>query len=137
MKEALMKRIRNIIVLLSFPFFLGGCAEVLLVGAGASMGVGTYMYVDGSLTVEYPLEYPRAWDTANMALERFQISITESTNDAGKGMIEAVRQDGKKVTVKLRDKGFNITSIGVRVGTFGDRMESQKIHNEIVSIAGI
>ncbi|UCD34378.1 MAG: DUF3568 family protein [Nitrospiraceae bacterium] len=132
-----MKKIKNCVLLLCVAFLLSGCAEALLIGAGAGMGVGTYMYVDGSLIVEYPLEYSRAWDAANTALERFQISISQSTNDAGKGVIAAVRQDGKKVTVKLKDKGFNVTSIGIRVGSFGDRVESQKIHDEIVSIAGI
>jgi uncharacterized lipoprotein len=132
-----MNRIINLMMLISTILFLYGCAGVLLVGAGAGLGVGTYKYIDGNLAMEYPLEYNRAWNSTNRALENLQISLSSSTNENGKGMIEAVRKDGKKVIVKLKDNGNGVTTIAVRVGTLGDRLEDQKIHDEIVAVAGI
>ncbi len=132
-----MKGIRKLCILLSMLFLLSGCASILLLGAGAGLGVASYMYVDGRLSVEYPLEYSRAWDAANSALESMEISVSSTSNEMGKGSIDAVRKDGKKVSVILKDKGNKITVIAIRVGTFGDRTESQKIHNKIIAIAGI
>jgi len=132
-----MHKIKKIIFLISTLFILYGCAEVLLVGVGAGLGVTSYMYVDGRLAVEYPLDYDSAWNSTRRALDNFQISISHSTNENGLGMFDAVRKDGNKVIVKLAKKGNGITVIAIRVGILGDRDEAQKLHNEIVSIAGI
>jgi uncharacterized lipoprotein len=132
-----MNKLKKIIFLISTLFILYGCAEVLLVGVGAGLGVTSYMYVDGRLAVEYPLDYDRAWNSTRRALDNSQVSISSSTNENGVGMFDAVRKDGKKVSVKLAKKGNGITVIAIRVGTLGDRDEAQKLHNEIVAIAGI
>lgn len=132
-----MDKFKKIIFLISTLFILYGCAEVFLVGVGAGVGVTSYKYVDGRLAVEYPLDYDRAWNSTRIALDSFKISISNSTNENGRGMFEAVRQDGKKVSVKLLNKGKGITVIAIRVGTLGDRDEAQILHNEIVKIAGI
>ncbi|HBH60619.1 MAG TPA: hypothetical protein DDX85_02515 [Nitrospiraceae bacterium] len=132
-----MKKFSKIIFLLSTLFILYGCAEILLVGIGAGAGVTSYMYVDGRVAVEYPIDYDRAWNSTRRALDNFQISISSSTNENGVGMFDAVRKDGKKVSVKLVKKVNDITVIAIRVGTLGDKLEAQKLHNEIVAIAGI
>lgn len=132
-----MNRLKKVILLISSLFILYGCAEVLLVGVGAGLGVTSYMYVDGRLAVEYPLDYDRAWNSTRRALDNFKISISGSKNENGTGMFDAVNKDGKKVSVKLVKKGDGITVIAIRVGTLGDRDEAQKLHNEIVAIAGI
>lgn len=132
-----MNRLKKVLLLVSTLFLLYGCASVLLVGAGAGLGVGSYMFVTGRLSVEYPMSYEQAWDATNRALEALQISISSSKNEPGKGSIEGVRQDGKKVNVTIKTTGYKITTIGVRVGTFGDRQDAQKIHDKIISFAGI
>jgi len=132
-----MNRLKQLILLISAVFVFYGCAEVLLVGVGAGLGVTSYMYVDGRLAVEYPIEYDRAWNSTRRALDNFKISISRSTNENGVGMFDAVNKDGKKVSVKLVKKGNGITVIAIRVGTLGDRDEAQKLHSEIVAIAGI
>lgn len=131
-------RLKITAILLGTLIFLYGCfAELLLLGVGAGLGTASYMYVDGLLAIEYPLEYDKAWAAANKALENFQISISDSVNEKGVGKIDAVRKDGKRVVVKLRQKGDAITTIAIRIGTFGDQLEAQKLHYEITSIAGI
>jgi hypothetical protein len=106
-------------------------------GIGAGIGVGAYKYVEGSLERQYPLEYTRAWDATNVALENLQISVSSSMDEGVKGTIEAVRKDGKKVNISLKDRGQKVTTIAVRVGTFGDSKDAERIHDEIVSVSGI
>lgn len=130
-----MKKI-SAFVLLSSLFLLGGC-ELALLGVGAGVGVGTYKLIEGKIERQYPVEYQRAWDAANTALANLQISVTASMNEGVKGEIEGVRKDGSKVYLSLKDMGQRVTAIGVRVGTLGDRADSERIHNEIASAAGI
>ena len=132
-----MNRFKKLILSAGAIFFLYGCAEVLLVGAGAGLGVASYVYIDGRVVVEYPIAYDRAWDATNRTLEKFRISITDSSNEHGRGVIEAVRKDGKKIMIRVKTKGEKTTDVTVRVGIFGDKLEAQKIHSEIVSVAGI
>jgi hypothetical protein len=131
-----MKKIAGLLVLLLSLTMLWGC-ELLLIGVGAGVGIGTYKFIEGKLERQYPLEYQKAWDATNTALANLQISISGSLNEGVKGEIEAVRKDGTKIFISLKDMGQKVTSIGVRTGTFGDRSDSERIHNEIASVAGI
>ena len=130
-----MRRVVNILLVIT-TFSLYGCT-LAWIGLGAGVGIGTYKYIEGNLVREYPLSYTQAWDVVNTALENLQISISNSIDEGTKGTIEAVKKDGKKVRIKLKDKGQGVTSISVRVGILGDRMEAQRIHEEIVSVGGI
>jgi hypothetical protein len=131
-----MKKLKQLIVLLSALFVLSGCAAVWL-GVGAGVGIGTYKYVEGRLSREYPLAFSRAWDATNSALANLQISTSNSMDEGVKGEIEAVRRDGTKVAISLKDMGQNVTSISVRVGILGDRGLAERIHDEIASVSGI
>ncbi len=131
-----MKRIKSLLVLLAMVFSLSGCvAAWLAVGAGA--GIGTYKFIEGNLSREYPVEYSRAWDATNSALSNHQISITNSMDESIKGKIEAVRRDGTKVVIQLSDKGQGVTSISIRVGLLGNRSDSETMHDEIATVSGI
>jgi hypothetical protein len=131
-----MKRVVRLLVLILSLTVLWGC-ELALIGVGAGIGAGTYKFIEGKLVRQYPVEYTKAWDAANTALANLQISISGSLNEGVKGEIEAVRKDGVKIFISLKDMGQKVTSIGVRVGTFGDRSESERIHDEIAKTAGI
>lgn len=131
-----MKHFFRVSILLTGIVMLSGCAAVWL-GIGAGVGIGTYKFIEGNLIRDYPLAYSRAWNASNSALLNLKMSVTSSNNEGSSGRIEAVRQDGSKVTIKITDKGQNVTSIAVRAGLLGDSAESEKIHNEIASVAGL
>jgi hypothetical protein len=131
-----MKQAVRLLVLLISMTFLWGC-ELALLGIGAGAGIGTYKFIEGKLERQYPIEYATAWNATNTALANLQLSITGSLNEDVKGEIEAVRKDGVKVYVSLKDMGQRVTSIAIRVGTFGDRDEAKTIHDEIARVAGI
>jgi hypothetical protein len=131
-----MKRTAGLIILaLSLTVFWG--CELALIGLGAGIGAGTYRFIEGRLERQYPVAYATAWDATNTALANLEISISGSLNEGAKGAIEGVTKDGVKVFISLKDMGQKVTSIGIRVGNFGDRAESERIHNEIAKVAGI
>lgn len=131
-----MKRYLRLSVILAALFSLYGCAAVLL-GVGAGVGIGTYKYIEGNLQRDYPIAYSRAWSATNAALINLKISITSSNNEGAQGTIEAVRKNGSKVSIKLKDKGLNVTSITVRAGVLADRETAEMIHDEIARQTGL
>lgn len=131
-----MKKFAPLPVLLISIILLSGCAAIWL-GVGAGVGIGTYKYVEGNVIKEYPLEYSRAWDASNEALLNLKMSVTSSNDEGARGQIEAVKQDGSKVVIKIKDKGQNVTSIAVKSGLLGDVVEAEEIHNEIAGVAGL
>jgi hypothetical protein len=57
--------------------------------------------------------------------------------DALGGTIEARRGDGTPVKVRFKAEGERVTTIGVRVGTFGSRKASEQVHHAIRKQIGI
>ncbi len=131
-----MSKVKNIIVLIAMAFCLSGCAAALLaVGAGA--GIGGYKFYEGSLSRDYPIAYARAIDATNSALENHQISVSNSMDEGTVAKIDAVRRDGTKVSLKIKDRGQGVTKISIRVGMLGDRSAAEKIHDQIAAVSGI
>ena len=122
------------LAVLCVVLFLGGCASAVMVGAGAGAGVGTYSYVKGELKVDYPYTYDQTWTASLTALERLEIEVTTTKRDALDGEIKGKRGDGKPVVIKFRNKGLGVTTVGVRVGRFGDRDASHRIQKTILNV---
>jgi len=129
-----MRAIRKMVILLCSLSVLYGCAAAWFVGGGIAT-LGGYRWVEGRLSRDYPIAYSTAWDVANRALINLDISISNSMDEGNKGRIEAVRRDGKKITLILKDKGMGITNIIVVVGLFSDRESAEKVHDEILSLS--
>jgi hypothetical protein len=132
-----MKKIVSSGALLLSLLFLGGCAALVAGVVGAGVGVGGYRYVEGSVERDYPLSFHSAWDTTNTALANLYISVSNSINEGDKASIDAVRRDGRKVTIKFRDRGQHVTEISIRVGLLGAKKDAERIHEEILSVAGL
>ncbi len=127
---------KKLIIILASSLFLYGCPAAWF-AAGGLATLGGYVYVEGRVTREYPLKYKQAWNTVNSVLRDMKISISNSTNKDGEGVIKAVRKDGEAVTVVLTYRGQQVTSISVRVGKLGNKYDGEKIHDKIASAAGI
>lgn len=131
-----MRSLKRVALFIGILSFLYSCAPAWI-GVGAGVGIGAYKYIEGNLERDYPIAYTRAWDITNEALANLKMSISSSLNEGTEGKIEALRRDGKIVIIKLKDRGQRITSIGIRIGLFGDRVESERIHDEIARLAGL
>ena len=110
---------------------LCGCGPLIVAGAGAGAGVATYSYVTGDLEVEYAKSYESVWDAAVRALQELDISVEGKTKDGVSGTIEARRATGKKVVVKVKNKGPSAAVVNIKVGTFGDENASLVIKGAI------
>lgn len=131
-----MKKTKKFILLVVSLFFLYGC-ELALLGLGAGGGIAGYQYLEGHTSKEFPLEYSKAWNVSNTALENLNISISSSENKDTQGVIKGFQEDGKSVSIKLTERGQWVTTISIRVGKLGNRDDAEIILNEIASVAGL
>ncbi len=112
---------------------LGGC-WLGLVAVGAGAAVGTVSYVHGEHSQVHAGSFERVWSATNTALRQLQIQIDRTTKDGLGGQIEAHRTDKTAVTVKLEPNGEHATIVRIRIGTFGDKAESEAIQARIASL---
>ena len=131
-----MKKNRKLIFLAISLFFLYGC-QLALLGLGAGGGVAGYKYYEGHTSTELPLKYSRAWNVTNTALGNLKISISSSDNRDTQGTIKGVQEDGKSISIKLKEMSQWVTTISVRVGKLGNRDDAERVLDEIVSVAGL
>jgi hypothetical protein len=132
-----MKRTKRLIFLAAALFFLYGC-ELALVGIGAGGGIAGYKYIEEHTSRDYPMEFSRAWDITNTALENLRISVVKSKSDDTHGMIKGIRKDGKDVIVKLKENDKRVTTISVRTGKLvGSQETAEMVLNEIAAVAGL
>ena len=116
--------------ILALSLMLQGCL-LLVLGAGAGAGVGTVAYVRGELQTTYAAPLNRTWDAALGALKDLAIPVTAIKKDEVGGTIEGKRGDGKAVKITLGDAGPGTTSVGIRIGIFGDEEASRAINRRI------
>ena len=121
---------RELLLLVTFLITASGCAG-LIVGAGAS--VGTYAYVKGNLNRNYEAPIDRVWKASLAAVQELKLAIESKQHDAFSGVIKGKMADGKSYEIKLKRISDNLTDVGIRVGTFGDKIKSEAIHDKILS----
>lgn len=127
-----MKQFVYALMLLGVLVGCSGCvAATVGAAAGAGAGVGTYSYLKGELEATYSVPIEEIWPHSVAALETLQLHIDNKHMDSLGGRIEARRADGTPVQVRLKPVGQRSTEIGIRVGTFGSREQSERIHNTI------
>jgi len=108
-----------------------GCAVLLAGAAGAGAGVGSYRYVEGNLKRDYMGPLPKVMTSSLAALGDLKIAPNVEREDDSGGLIKGIMNDGTKVTVNLKKISDNQIEVGVRVGFFGDREQSELVHEEI------
>ncbi len=113
-----------------------GC-PILIFGAGAAAGVGIYTYVRGESKRDYPVPHEKAWQASQEALKELEMPVFSTTKDKLKGVLKARRADGQAVQIKVNRVDENITRIRVRVGKFGDKDASVRIHEAIAKKLGL
>ena len=129
------KRIKSIAVMSCLLIALAGCSRqwVILGGAAAAVGVGTYAYIKGDLKRTYDVNIEKAWAAAVKAVDDLKLTTESTAHDAFSGTIKGKMADGKSFEINLKRLAENSTEIGVRLGTFGDQAKSEAIHDKILS----
>jgi len=131
-----MRRYVYALLGLSLCASLGGCVTVP-VGGGPSATVGNYSYITRDLEVVYGMPLADVWPRALAAVEGLQLHIDRQHIDGLGGEIQARRADGTRVWVWLKPQGEYSTSVNVRVGSLGDREQSERIHRTIRQQLGV
>jgi hypothetical protein len=129
------KRLQLVALLCCFLIGLSACTRKLAVigAAAAAVGTGAYFYVKGDLKRNYEASIDKTWQAAVKSVEDLGLSTESKENDAFTGVIKGKMADGKSFTVSVKRLGENLTEVGIRIGTFGNREISETIHNKILS----
>ena len=106
-----------------------GCAlGVAVLGVGA--GAGAVAYTRGDTERNYPYPIDLVFDASMAALAQSEVSIGNYAKDQLKGQIEANTATGDKIKIILASQG-NVTTVSVRVNTFGNKHISSTIAQKI------
>ncbi|NIO04765.1 MAG: DUF3568 family protein [Proteobacteria bacterium] len=113
------------VFLLVLSIQLSSCAAVLL-GVGATGGVGTAMFVKGKLQEEVNVPLPRLHRATLAALKDLQLPVIEEKSDQLTAKVKSQFADGKNVWIDIRAITEASSKITIRVG-FHDKSRSEKI----------
>ena len=129
------RQFKSVALICCLVIGLSACSRkwVILGGAAAAVGVGTYAYIKGDLKRNYEAPIDKAWDATVTAVEELKMPIESKQHDAFSGTIKGNMADGKSFVINLKRLGETSTEIGIRIGTFGDRQKSEAIHDKILS----
>lgn len=109
-----------------------GCAFLIGAGVGGGAGVGATKYVKGEMESTYAATMATTWVACQNALKEVGINIIGSIKEKpNHWVIKGRTEGGDEVKVKLDALSDKVTKVSVRVGIFGDRQLSTKIHDAI------
>jgi hypothetical protein len=109
---------------------IGGCAATT-VGVGASAVPGKYVYITGELQATYGIPIDQLWPKTLAVLQELRLTVDATHRDTQSGEIEARRADGTPVQVRLKAVGEHSTTLGIRVGTLGNREHAEYVHRTL------
>ena len=128
---ALLKGIGSGLLLMVLASLLTGCG-VLFVGAAASSVAGA-LYYKGELKADVEAS-PQAVITATEKAFRDLIWAKETASATEfDGLATARTATGKEVKVTVVAKEPQVSTIAIRIGTFGDENLSRLLYDRIVS----
>ena len=115
----------------------GGCAATVLMGLGGLAALGTYKWVEGTMEKDYPRPMRQTYDAALEAAKQINLQVTSTNYSPTQSNIEAVTEDGTKVTVQLVSRPNEITTVKIRFGLMGNADWSAYYHRQIMKILRI
>jgi hypothetical protein len=129
------RRLQLVAVLCCFLIGLNACSRkwAVIGAAAAAVGAGAYYYVKGDLKRNYEAPMDKTWEATIKSVEELKLTVESQKHDAFSGVIKGKTADEKGFEINLKRLGENSTEVGVRIGTFGDRVKSEAIHDKIHS----
>lgn len=118
-----------------------GCL-LAVAGAAGAAGAAGYVYYNGLLYREYPVNLADAATAARAALADLQLPLEKETTDAGSLYLQSRTAKGDKIAIHLDPVGSPLpvdgvmTRVGVRVGFSGDDAVSGRILDQISTHVG-
>jgi hypothetical protein len=115
----------------------GGCLAAT-VGAVGAAGAG-YAYYQGNITRDYQATYDDTRSAVYASLAEMRLPIVGEERIGNSGSVDGLTGIGDKVHVSIETLPAIVpadgprTRVGVRVGTFGDRILSDRIQHQLAS----
>lgn len=112
---------------------IAGCDTSLTVGT-KTIGIrsGEFIYTDGYLRATYLFPFDKTWTACEKTLAGMKATDVERIRKIAQGKFMAMIQD-EKVVVQVEYVEKEITAISIMVGTAGNNLASQLIHDRITS----
>lgn len=125
-----MKKTSMCLLMAAGLFLFTGCAALVVGGAAAGAGAGTYMYVNGELTADYRAPFEKVWEACVKTVAAMKGTAVAPSKDLSHGTIETVI-DGEKVRFTIDYKAKDVTAVAIRVGLVGDKLAAQRLHDKV------
>ena len=119
------------VLLLAGVCLFSGCGALLLGGAAATGGAaGAYVWLNEEMKTDYYAPFDKTWTAVEKTVAGLHGTKVEPVREISQGMINTLIDD-EKVRISVTYKERNVTSVAVRVGTVGNKLSSQLIHDRI------
>ena len=117
-------------LVLSF-FIISACgSEVLVIGGIVGSGAGTYYFINGELATDYSAPIDKVWSACEKTIADMRGKEVEPNREIGTGTIKAVIND-ESVKFSVNYKSKDMTTVGIRVGIFGNKLSAQLLHDKV------
>ena len=131
-----MTDIRSALIFLPLIISLmSGCMGIIAGGAAAGAASGTYLWVNGEMTNDYPNNIDKVWQAAQRTVADLKGSEVLPTQEIAQRSISAFIND-EKVVISMKYKEKNTTTVSIRVGLIGNKLASQRLHDKIAENLG-
>jgi len=112
--------------------FLGGCVAKWIAG-GETPVVGVYRYDENRFELQrnYPVDMQKAWLAVVDMTEKMQFSIENSSRDPLNAVMNTRKSDGTPIRITFEYIADNITAVKIKVGVYGEKDISYKIHDQL------
>jgi hypothetical protein len=112
---------------------IAGCDTSLTIGA-RTIGIrsGEFIYQDGYLRATYLFPFDKTWTACEKALAGMKATDIDRIRKIAQGKFTAMVQD-EKVVILVDYVEKEITAVSIMVGTAGNNLASQLIHDRIAS----
>ena len=126
-----MKRCLYALWGLAILAFCSGCAS------SGGPGLEPMTIFKGSYKSPTSVPIEKIWPKTLAAMAELKLTVDRQLLDHIGGEIDARRVDGTVVKVRLTPAGEHSTTVGVRVGAFGNRDHAERIHDIIKKQLGV
>lgn len=129
-----MKRmLLGAIFLVPALLMIAGCDTSLTVGA-KTIGIrsGEFIYTDGYLRATYTFPFDKTWAACEKTMAGMKATDVERMRKIAQGKFTAMIQD-EKVVILVDYVEKEITAVSIMVGTTGNNLASQLIHDRIAA----
>ena len=127
----MLRKKRYLFMLVLSFFIISACGpEVLVIGGIVGSGAGTYYFINGELVTDYSVPIDKVWSACEKTIADMRGKEVEPNREIGTGTINAVIND-ESVKFSVNYKSKDMTTVGIRVGIFGNKLSAQLLHDKV------